>query len=104
MLRASAHSHDVYGDEMAIFMVVPSISKERIKGAMATEKEAGKIDFIDLPSGASFVSYHGTAQELSGLLGITDGTNGTGVVVAVSSYYGREAANIWDWVSSRWES
>lgn len=85
-------------------MVAPSAGKDRIKEAMKSCKATNKLDFIDLPSGASFVSFHGTAEELSGLLGITNGTNGTGVVVAVSSYYGREAANIWEWVSSRLES
>lgn len=89
---------------MAIFLVVPTGSQEGIKKALIDHKEKGDLDFIDLPKDGFFVSFKGTSQELSNAVGISDGSSGTAVVVAVSSYYGRAPTNLWDWVQSRWEA
>ncbi len=85
---------------MAIFIIVPATNAQGIKAALSEQK----IDHIDLPAGGFFVSYPGTAIELSGTLGITNGTSGTGVIGEISSYYGRASTDIWDWVKSRWEA
>lgn len=89
---------------MAIFLVVPTNGQDGIKKALADHKASNHLDFIDLPKDGFFVSYSGTSQELSNTIGISDGSSGTGVVVAVSSYFGRAPTNIWDWVQSRWEA
>lgn len=103
-MRRANQGRAVGEGQMAIFLVVPNSNQAGIKKSMAALKEAKRLDFIDLPNEGAFVSFHGTAQELSNELGITDGSSGTGVVVAVSSYYGRAPTNIWEWVNSRWES
>lgn len=46
----------------------------------------------------------GTAKEISDKLGISDGANGTGVVLQVDSYFGRANPNIWSWIKENWES
>jgi hypothetical protein len=39
-----------------------------------------------------------TVVDVSNVLGISDGTNGSGIVVSISSYYGRASQNIWEWM------
>lgn len=87
---------------MSIFVVVPTADSAGIKKALERHKELKEIDYIDLPKDGFLVSYSGTSQELSGLIGISDGSSGTGIVAAISSYFGRAPTNIWDWVQSRW--
>lgn len=89
---------------MAIFLVSPTDAPEAIEQALEAQKAEGVLEFIALPRNGYFVSYKGTTEELSGLLGITDGSKGTGVVVLVTSYYGRTRNNIWEWIQSRRES
>ena len=42
----------------------------------------------------------GTAKEVSDRLGVTDGTNGGALIVAVSpgGYFGRKGADLWEWI------
>lgn len=87
---------------MAIFLIVPISNPTGVEQAITEQQKLGKLDFTKLPSSGFFVSFSGTSQELSNLVGISEGTSGTGVVVAVSSYFGRAPTNIWDWVKSRW--
>ncbi len=89
---------------MAIFLVVPTGDQAGIQKALSDHKARGDLDFIDLPVTGFFVSFPGTSQELSGLIGISDGSSGNGVVASVGSYYGRAPTNIWDWVKSRMEA
>lgn len=88
---------------MSIFLVVPTSNPAGVKSALADNKAQGHIDYVDLPISGHFVSYSGTTIELSNLLGVSDGSSGGGVVVAVSSYYGRAPTTMWDWVKSRWD-
>jgi hypothetical protein len=39
-----------------------------------------------------------TAKSVSDRLGISDGTNGSGVVVRVRDYFGRAPDAIWEWL------
>lgn len=89
---------------MAIFLVVPTGDQAGIKKALIDHKSGGHLDFIDLPKNGFFVSFSGTSQELSDIIGISDGSSGLGVVAGISSYYGRAPTNIWDWVKSRMEA
>jgi hypothetical protein len=89
---------------MAMFMIVPINNPLGIEHQLDTLKASGGLDFIKLPVSGFMVSYHGTAQELSSVVGITDGTSGTAVVASISSYYGRAPTDIWDWVKTRWEA
>lgn len=89
---------------MAMFMIVPINNPAGIEVQLSTLKASNGLDFIKLPVSGFMVSYHGTSQELSNLLGITEGASGTGVVASISSYYGRAPTDIWDWVKTRWEA
>jgi hypothetical protein len=46
-----------------------------------------------------FVNFPGTSVDLSGKLGIADGSTGTGIVLLVTSYHGRAPKSIWEWVN-----
>jgi hypothetical protein len=60
--------------------------------------------FIQIAPGQWLVSAKGkTAQEISDQLGLTDGTIGSGIVFAISGYYGRAANNIWEWIAANWQ-
>ena len=48
-----------------------------------------------------FIATAGTAIELSNKLDITTGNIGSGIVLVVSSYYGRASVSIWDWISAK---
>lgn len=39
-----------------------------------------------------------TAMDVSNLLGISDATSGLGIVLAISSYYGRADNSVWEWM------
>lgn len=50
------------------------------------------------------IMFPGTAQALCDELGITpEGSNGTAVVLEVSSYYGRANPAIWSWLKQNWQ-
>jgi hypothetical protein len=48
--------------------------------------------------GQYLVAAKGTAIDVSNLLGISDGSNGSGIVLATSAYYGRAENNICEWM------
>ena len=85
---------------MSMFLLVPNSNPDGIKAELL---KSG-LEYIDVPPNAYFISFRGTSEELSRILGITDGHVGTGVIVQFTSYYGRLPTNIWEWVKSRWES
>jgi hypothetical protein len=85
---------------MSIFAVLAPLDNARI-GPAIEATFPGK--FTRIWNGQWFVSAPGTTKELCDQLGITDGTNGTAVVVSVASYWGRAHQDIWEWLSSRME-
>lgn len=87
---------------MTIFTVVqqPHAGPVNLNGAI---KEAYPEDTFDLGNGAWLISDNGTALEVSEKIGITDGSNGSALVVEMASYYGRANPAIWSWIKSKWE-
>lgn len=87
---------------MPIFAIIsqPSSTGERLPGVIAREF---KNDHMQLGTGQWVVAAPMTAKELSDKLGITDGSNGSALVLEVSSYYGRASNNIWSWIKNKWE-
>ena len=60
--------------------------------------------FMQIAPGQWLVSAKAaTAQDISNQLGISDGTNGSGIVFAISGYYGRAVTNIWEWIAANWQ-
>ncbi len=69
-------------------------------GALATAITGHyPLDHIQLAEGQWLVmDAKGTAKEVADKLGISQGANGGGLVIAVGGYYGRKAANLWEWI------
>lgn len=88
---------------MAIFLVVPTAKPAEIKNALDHKHRDGVLDFRELPHGEFLVSFKGTSEELSNIIGISDASSGLGIVVRVDSYYGRASTDIWEWIKSRLE-
>ena len=60
-------------------------------------------DTYDLGNGAWLISDSVTAKEVSDKIGISDGTNGSAVVIEAASYFGRANPAIWSWIKAKWE-
>ena len=71
-----------------------AINSSRYPFAMIAQKVSGDSWFLIAPSAT-------TTKEVSDALGITDGTNGSGVIVRVDTYYGRANTAIWEWLSAK---
>lgn len=89
---------------MSIFLVVPTVTREELAPMLESLQGNGQLRFLALPKGEYLVSFKGTSQELSDILGISNGSKGAGIVAAVSSYYGFATNNIWEWMSAHWEN
>jgi hypothetical protein len=48
-----------------------------------------------------FVSDSGTAKDVSDKIGVSAGTFGSVIVLAVSGYFGRAPMNIWEWIAAK---
>lgn len=83
---------------MPVFAVLAPLDNQRIGAAI---ESVFADNFFRLSNGQWFVSTHGTAQQLSDRLGISDGSNGGGVVVTVASYWGRSNPDLWPWLAAR---
>ncbi len=83
---------------MSIFAVIPDQPNSRI----AEKAQQAGLPHFFLPQGQIMVSFPGTSQQLSDLLGISDGISGNGIVLAVGSYYGRTTPNTWEWLNAYW--
>jgi hypothetical protein len=55
-------------------------------------------DYLKVGPGQYLVAGRSTVIDVSNTLGITDGTNGAGIVFSTSAYYGRASTSIWDWI------
>jgi hypothetical protein len=88
---------------MAIFAIIaqPSSGPDNLESAIA---RAYKDNFLQLGAGNWLVADSVTSKEVSDKLGVTDGKNGSAVVIEVASYYGRASTNIWSWVKNKWEA
>lgn len=89
---------------MTIFAVIPTRDEHKLAETLRSAEAAGQLAYLALPRGEYLVSFKGTSVELSNLLGITDGENGLGLVLAISSYYGRASTDTWEWVKTHWEA
>lgn len=50
---------------------------------------------------ASSPKVAATAKDVSDRLGITDGSNGNGVVLNVAGYFGRSNPQLWEWLAAK---
>jgi hypothetical protein len=42
-----------------------------------------------------------TSREVCDSLGISDGSNGSGIIVAMNGYWGRATNDIWEWITAK---
>ena len=61
-------------------------------------------DHLRIQQDEWLISAPVTAVELSNLLGITEGTNGSAIVFKMGAYYGRATNDIWDWIKTKSEA
>jgi hypothetical protein len=84
---------------MTIFAVIgqPSENAARLPDAVAREFPQSNLEIAPK---TWLVAAAGTPVEISNRLGVTDGTNGTAVILEVGGYYGRASTNIWAWIKA----
>ena len=83
---------------MKLFSIVSPTASPRL------EKVIGELypkDHLRLSFNAWMVAADTTAEALSKELGIFDGTNGSGLVFGVTSYFGRAPKRTRDWITKR---
>lgn len=89
---------------MAIFAVIPTPNPNGAKlGSIIADQFSDANYPMDGEHGW-LVSANLTAKALSDTLGITDGSNGSALVLEVASYFGRANPNIWSWIKLHWET
>lgn len=87
---------------MAVFAIIkqPGTHSDKLGPAVA---QTYPLHHYDLGGGAWLVAAVGTAKDISDRLGVTDGTNGSAVIVEAASYYGFANPAIWTWIKSNWD-
>ena len=88
---------------MAIFAIIgmPSQNAAKLPSAVATKFADNHLQLTDR---VWLVAHAGTAKELSDKLGVTDGSNGSAVILEAASYFGRASNTIWSWIKTKWEA
>ena len=83
---------------MPVFAILPA-DNAKLQPKIETIIPPG--DRLLLPGGGWLVSHTGTTKELAEILGISisDGNDTTpGIVVAITSYWGRATPDVWEWL------
>lgn len=84
---------------MAVFAVIQPQSPP----LSVLENKVESFPHIKVRDGFWFIQAGGTAQDVSSQLGVTSGETGSAIILKVSSYYGRAATDLWDWIQTHWE-
>ncbi len=91
----------IIGRTMSIFAVLTEPNNKQLEEAISATFPK---DFIKIRNGQFLVSGPGTAIDISGQLAVTDGKNGSAVILTISSYYGRADVSIWEWIKTKWSA
>lgn len=88
---------------MSIFAVIrqPSSQPENLAAAVGAAFPDAHLKLAD---GVWIVAGSGTPKAISDRLGVTNGRNGSAVILEVSNYYGRASNHIWGWIKDKWEA
>jgi hypothetical protein len=87
---------------MTIFAIIKQPGRNSDKLAGAIERTYQQSNY-ELENGSWLVSDTATAKDVADKLGITDGVNGSGLVVEIASYYGYANPAVWSWMKTNWE-
>lgn len=88
---------------MAILAVIAQQPKSPATLGMAIAQNYPN-NYLQIDGDAWLIAAKSSPQELCDKLGITNGQNGSAVVVTVGAYFGRANPNIWAWIKERWEA
>lgn len=63
-------------------------------------------NFIVIPPAAGYFvaaspKVVATAKDVSDKLGITDGSNGSAIVLNIAGYFGRSNPQVWEWIAAK---
>ena len=83
-----------------MFVVIPTSPDHKLDQVIGASFPK---DHYKLPLGQWMISFDGTSKELSDKLGISEGTNGLGVVAAINGYFGRAPTGLWEWMKAKME-
>lgn len=83
---------------MNLYLIVPTPPTDNAeKLADAIQQRFGSHAYR-LPGGEWLIAYPETSKALSDELGISDGSNGSGIVAGISGYFGFAPSDIWEWM------
>lgn len=82
---------------MQIFAVIsqPNPNTDRLAAVI---EETFPQDHLKVSDDVWLVAGEGTPKEVSDKLGVSNGTNGSAIVVEVGAYFGFASRNIWNWI------
>jgi hypothetical protein len=81
---------------MPVFAVISTKEPQKLTASVTEKIPDG--DRYKLTSDSWLVSFPGTTTQLTESIGISDGTAGSAVVLAVGNYFGRANPDIWEWL------
>jgi len=87
---------------MTIFAVISQPGPNHDRLASAVHAAFPDRHYV-LGPGTWLVAGLGTAKDVSDKLGVTEGENGSAVILETGSYYGRANPAIWSWIKTNWE-
>jgi hypothetical protein len=79
----------------AIFVFIPDAISERLNNLV--REKFGKASY-SLPRGNWLIAYQGTSQQLTEELQITGVGDASGIIMSISSYWGRTNPAVWEWL------
>lgn len=88
---------------MPVFTIIrqPNANGEKLGPTIA---QTYPLHHYVLSDDAWLVAARGTAKDISDRLGVTEGTNGSALVVEAASYFGRANPAIWTWINANWNA
>ena len=91
-----------YRIAMTIFAIISNVPNPKLSDAV---RNVYPNDHMTLAEGTQWlVSAKDTAVNVSEKLGLgQEGASGSGMVLGVSSYYGRASVNVWEWMKVKWD-
>lgn len=81
---------------MTVFVVVVRSNAESVAATVDAKIDASNR--YNLTDDTWLIDFDGTARALSEILGIRDGSIGTGIVFPTTNYSGRAPRDIWEWL------
>ena len=87
---------------MTLFAIIqqPGPNSEKLANAIGN---AYPDAVYGLDGGAWIISDTATAKDVSDKIGISDGENGSGIILEIASYFGLANPAVWSWMKTKWE-